>query len=167
VRLAQGRRAEAVRALKACRAASEDLFTDNPNVLPSRSALATALAADDPDEARRLVREELGLARRRRQPRAIGVALRAQGSLEPGEHGVEALSEAVAVLASSPARLAHAGALSDLGGALASHARREEARERLQEALAMALRCGATALVTTTAGRLATLDGAAEDTQRS
>ena len=56
------------------------------------------------------------------------------------------LTEAVDVLAASPARLEHARALADLGAALRHRRRIVEAREPLRRALDLATRCGATPL---------------------
>ena len=59
---------------------------------------------------------------------------------------LDALSEAVDVLAASPARLEHARALADLGVALRHRRRIVEAREPLRRALDLATRCDATPL---------------------
>jgi DNA-binding CsgD family transcriptional regulator len=152
VRLAQGRREEAARELQACRAASAGLFVDNPNVLPSRSTLAIALAAERPQQARELAAEELRLARSLRQPRAIGVALHVDGLLAESS---ESLGDAIATLARSPARLSRARALGDLAALLTERGRPGDAEELLDEALAIALRCGATELADEIARRMA------------
>ena len=62
------------------------------------------------------------------------------------EDVLDALREAVDVLAASPARLEHARALADLGVALRHRRHIVEAREPLRRALDHATRCGATAL---------------------
>jgi DNA-binding CsgD family transcriptional regulator len=59
---------------------------------------------------------------------------------------VELLREAVAVLATSVARLEHARALADLGGAMRRAGHRSDARTPLREALTLAHQCGAHAL---------------------
>jgi DNA-binding NarL/FixJ family response regulator len=63
-----------------------------------------------------------------------------------GADRVAALEEAVAVLDGSPARLARAEALADLGAALRRTRRDVDARAPLREALELARRCGATGL---------------------
>ena len=83
------------------------------------------------------------LARRFGAPRALGIALRTLGVV--GDE-LEHLSEAVDVLADSPARLEHARALADLGVALRHRRRVIEAREPLRHALDLAIRCDAAPL---------------------
>ncbi|MDP8910004.1 MAG: LuxR C-terminal-related transcriptional regulator, partial [Chloroflexota bacterium] len=112
----------------------------------SNAALAHAALGDDA-EARRLADEQLRLARAFGAPRALGTALRAKGLVDRSERGIEVLHEAVAVLEGSQARLEHARALTDLGAALRRANRRSEAREPLRDALELAHRCGATALI--------------------
>jgi DNA-binding CsgD family transcriptional regulator len=112
-----------------------------------RSSAALAhLQLGDYDEARRLADEEVTLARPLGQPRTLGVALRAAGLTQSGCRGIELLREAVGVLESSPARLEHARAMTDLGAALRRSRHRAEAREPLGQGLDLAHRCGATAL---------------------
>ena len=146
VLLAEGRAGDAVAALDACGAASTNLCTDNPNVLPWRSTLALALAAAgvDGERPRALVADELLRAFRLRQPRAIGVALHARGVLEQGDERLASLREACTRLEATPARLEHARALAALGDALAD-AGSDEAASARRQALAVALGCGATA----------------------
>lgn len=143
LRLAQGRRAEGIDDL---RAAGAGMIADNPSYVPWRSTLALALAPDDPVQARSLAQAELDRARELGQPRGIGVALRAQGLLEPGARSMATLHEAVHTLRSSPARLELARTLCDLGAAMRRHRQRSAAREPLREGLELAQRCGAEAL---------------------
>jgi DNA-binding CsgD family transcriptional regulator len=98
---------------------------------------------DRNDEARALAVEELALARRWGDPRAIGASLRALGLVEAGEAGIGLLQEAVELLAGSEARLEHARALVDLGAALRRANQRTEARERLREGVDLARSVGA------------------------
>lgn len=98
------------------------------------------------DEALRLIREDVTRARAWGAPRTLGRALRMLGVLEGAETGLERLREAVGLLEHSPARLEHAYALADLGGALRRANRRTDAREPLRRALEMAHQCGATRL---------------------
>ncbi|MGH3480383.1 MAG: helix-turn-helix transcriptional regulator, partial [Nocardioidaceae bacterium] len=118
-----------------------------PAVRPWRSEAALVeLGFGRADEARRLAVAELELARALHSDRATGVALRALGLAEGGPHGEHLLSEAVAVLGRSPARLDQAHALVDLGAAIRRRGRRTDARGPLAEGLDLAHRCGARAL---------------------
>jgi DNA-binding CsgD family transcriptional regulator len=98
-------------------------------------------------EAARLADEQLALARAFGTGRTLGASLRAMGLLEPGDRGIELLTQAVAALDGSPASLEHARALVDLGAALRRSGRRAAAREPLARGREVALRCGALALV--------------------
>jgi DNA-binding CsgD family transcriptional regulator len=118
----------------------------SPALVPWRSHAALALVGDDPDEARRLAGEELKLARVFGAPRTLGVALRAAALSGRRSERVPVLGEAVGVLEDSPARLEHARALVDLGGALRRQGQRAEARDRLERGMDIAQACGATAL---------------------
>jgi DNA-binding CsgD family transcriptional regulator len=97
-------------------------------------------------EARALAEEELALARLFGAPRALGVALRAAGLVERGGRQIELLTEAVATLESSEARVEHARALIDLGVVLRRGGREAEARERLTAGMDLAHRYSAVAL---------------------
>jgi DNA-binding CsgD family transcriptional regulator len=120
---------------------------ENPAFCPWRSQRALALhRSGQVESARDLAREELKLSRRWGAPRTIGVSLRALGLVEGGQTGEQLLRQAVEVLADSPARLEHARALVDLGGALRRSNVRNEARKHLREGIDLAHPCGATAL---------------------
>jgi DNA-binding CsgD family transcriptional regulator len=117
---------------------------DNPSGVPWRSWAAEGLRRlDRNDEARALAEEELVLARRWGDPRAIGACLRVLGLVAGGTAGIGLLREAVEVLAGSQARLEHARALVDLGAALRRANQRTEARERLREGVDLARTLGA------------------------
>jgi DNA-binding CsgD family transcriptional regulator len=119
----------------------------NPSYSAWRSQAAlTMVGLDDRQEARRLVGEEIELARRWGAPRPLGVALRAAGVVEGGDEGVELLRESVDVLATSQARLERAKSFTELGAALRRANQRAEARGFLQEGLELARRCGAIVL---------------------
>jgi DNA-binding CsgD family transcriptional regulator len=125
-------------------------------VVPWRSNAALGLLAlGERDHARRLAIEELDVYRDSGVARGFGVALRALALIDGGDREIELLQEAVAVLESSYARLEHARALVDLGAALRRRRRRTDARKPLHEALDLAHRCGATALVTRARDELA------------
>jgi DNA-binding CsgD family transcriptional regulator len=111
----------------------------------SQAALAT-LGLGDREEARRLVEEEIELARRWGTPRPLGVALRAAGLVEGGDEGLELLRESVDVLATSQAQLERAKSFTELGAALRRANQRAEARAFLEEGLELARRCGAIVL---------------------
>jgi DNA-binding CsgD family transcriptional regulator len=116
----------------------------SPCVLPWRSDAALAhLALGELDAARLLSTEELELARTFGAPRALGVALRADGLVAGGAHGEALLREAVEVLGGPDTRLEQARALADLGALLRRGNRRVEAREMLRHAVDAAHRAGA------------------------
>jgi DNA-binding CsgD family transcriptional regulator len=143
--LAAGDFASARAELQAAAGTYEVLHLRNPSA-GWRSALALAVAAEDPGQARRLADGELHDARRAGLPRPAGIALRTRGMLEGGERGVRDLREAADVLAESGARLEQARALVELGAALRRANRRSDAREPLRTGLDMAYRCGAVRL---------------------
>jgi DNA-binding CsgD family transcriptional regulator len=112
----------------------------------SQAALALAQLGDE-TRARGLAAEELELARACGAPRALGVALRANGLLiEDGR--LERLHESVSVLEPSGAELEHARALVDLGAALRRSRQPRQARSPLRAGHALATSCGATLLAT-------------------
>jgi DNA-binding CsgD family transcriptional regulator len=136
------------------KAATEDLLAagefamrwgiHNPAAMPWRSAAALSLGASgDRESARRLAAEEMELARAWGSRRSLGVALRAAGLVTDGDQGIGLLSEAVAVLRQSPARLELARALADLGAAHRRAGRRGTARDLLRESLDLAHALGA------------------------
>lgn len=87
--------------------------------------------------------DELARARSWGSPRMLGMALRIAGLLRGGEAGLELLHEAVEVLERSPARVARAHALVELGAALRRAGRRSQALDPLRRGLDLAYRCGA------------------------
>jgi DNA-binding CsgD family transcriptional regulator len=145
--LGRGETARAVADLEACGEIVTRLRMQ-PAVSAWRSLLALALPSGDRARARRLVESELEAARRVGLARPIGVALRTLGLLEAGGAGIERLREAERVLAASPARLEQARTLVELGAALRRANQRVEAREPLRAGLDLAIRCGASRLVT-------------------
>ena len=145
LRAAQGRTPEAIDELLALGARIEGALL-TPALVPWRSQAALALAGEDADEARRLAREELELARVFGAPRTLGVALHAAALTGPVNERVGLLREAVAVLEDSPARLEHARALVELGAALRRQGQRSEARGALERGMDSAQACAATAL---------------------
>jgi DNA-binding CsgD family transcriptional regulator len=119
----------------------------NPAIMPWRSGAALSLSArGDRQQARRLCSAEIELARGWGAARATGVALRAAGVAEGGDHGRELLSEAVAVLREASAPLELARALTDLGAAVRRGGARAQARVFLREGLDIAHGQGGIAL---------------------
>jgi len=116
----------------------------NPSHSSWRSQAALALSSlGDKDEARRLVHEDIEIARRWGAPRPLGAALRAAGLIEPGADGLDLLRESVDVLATSRALLERAKSFTELGAALRRANQRAEARILLHDGLELADRCGA------------------------
>ena len=147
LRLATGDIESAIADLRACGRRMEQWGASNPSVIPWRSSLAQALhAAGELEEALELSDDEVMAARRLEAPRALGIALRAQGALASGEQRISVLGEAVSVLDGTPARLEFAHALWELGRALHRADRRNAARDPLRRAMLLAHRCGAAAL---------------------
>jgi DNA-binding CsgD family transcriptional regulator len=146
LRLAELRPAAALDDLLAAGELLTRLRSPSPTT-PWRSDAALAqLALDARAEARALAAEEVTFAERFGGSRTLGVALRAAGLVEGGTRGIELLHHAARVLESSGARLEHARALADLGGALRRAGQRADSREVLRTALDVAHRRGALAL---------------------
>jgi DNA-binding CsgD family transcriptional regulator len=125
----------------------ESFGVRNPSYSALRSDGALVVhGLGDRQEARRLVGEEVELARRWGAPRPVGVALRAAGLIEGGDEGIELLRESVDVLATSQAQLERAKSFTELGAALRRANQRAGARSFLQDGLELAHRCGAVVL---------------------
>ena len=154
LRLPRGELPAAIADLRRCGEILDAVHFTNPVMSSWRSTLALALRPTAPDEASRLVADELALARATALPRPLGVALRAAGLLAGGERGIELLREAVATLVRSPSRLEQARALTDLGGALRRGGRRADARAPLYQGLQLARECGAQRLAEQAEGEL-------------
>lgn len=147
LRAASGRHAEARHDFIAAGERVSWLPYANPEVIGWRTGLALAEAVlGNGEEARQLAAEAVRLAREAGAQRSVGLTLRVLGTVTQGEEGIEALREAVEILAATRARLQHAEALVELGAALRRANRRKEAREPLREGLDLAHRCGAVAL---------------------
>jgi DNA-binding CsgD family transcriptional regulator/tetratricopeptide (TPR) repeat protein len=139
--------AAAVRELLSAGERAERWGVRNPMLMAWRSDAALSLSAlGDQHLAGRLLAEEIGLAREWGADRAVGVALRAAGVTDRTGRGTELLTEAVAVLRRSPARLELARALLDLGAAHRRAGMRGHARELLRESLDLAHALGGLAL---------------------
>lgn len=120
----------------------------NPSLNPWRARVAPALAmAGRVDEARQIAAEAVARARRFGAPWALGMALRAAGTVEPGADGQALLREAIAVLDGAGCRVEQAHAELELGAALRRGNARAEARPHLRRALDLASAAGAAPLV--------------------
>ena len=142
LRAAQGRYPEALADQLAC---GEGLarFGMRMPLIPWGSEAALAADHIDRAQAETLIDEELARARTYQAPRALGVALRAAGTLRSDR---ALLEEAVTVLERSAARLELAYALTALGEFAGRGEDRAVAIEALRRALDLADRCGATQL---------------------
>ena len=143
LRILRGDRASGITDLRA----AAEVFTggrlDNPIAATWRLPLALALPAEERDEARALVEDQLRAARALGLRRCEGAALRAAGQLEGGTRGVELLEESLRVVESVEAPLERAHTLVELGAALRRANQRAVAREPLTAGLELAHVCGA------------------------
>jgi DNA-binding CsgD family transcriptional regulator len=143
--LAQGSTEAGIAILLQAGAWLEQRGFTNPAYIPWRALVAPALAATGcVEEAQAVIAPAIERARAFGAPWALGMALRAAGTLEQESDGIELLREAIVVLEPSPCRLEHAHALLALGATLRRANQRVEARDPLRNALDMAHRCGAT-----------------------
>jgi len=143
LRMAQGRREEALQDFLACGERCAPLgMVDGLYEWRSAAAIAHALLGRAA-EARRLARSAVKVMRGFGRPRALGVALRAEGLAEGGDRGISLLGEAVAVLERSQAQVELARALTDHGAALRRAGHRSKARAQLERGLDLAHHCGA------------------------
>jgi DNA-binding CsgD family transcriptional regulator len=116
----------------------------NPSLNPWRAHVAPALAmAGRIDDAREVIGPAVVRAREFGSPWALGMALRAAGTVEQGKHGIALLQEAIRVLEPARCRVEHAHALLELGAIFRRRNQRSEARQHLRVALDLAHRCGA------------------------
>jgi DNA-binding CsgD family transcriptional regulator len=168
LRAAAGNHEAAIEELRACGLDHPMLGGENPAWVPWRSAAALSLAElGRHDEAREMAADELRRAQSFGAQRAIGIALRAQALVGPPAKRSETLASALAVLESSPARLEHARVLIDLGATFRAAGQRRAAREPLLDGLALAARCGATALERRARAELAAIGVRPRTTERS
>ncbi|MGN6472377.1 MAG: LuxR C-terminal-related transcriptional regulator [Mycobacteriales bacterium] len=113
-------------------------------------------------EARRLLEEELAVARAWGEPSHLGVALNALARLSRGIESLARYAEAAELLSSGPRRLVYARALTDHGGVLRRSGQRRQARDVLRQAAGIAERCGAAPLSARIAEELLLAGGRAE-----
>ncbi|GAC1611790.1 MAG: hypothetical protein NVS3B26_28150 [Mycobacteriales bacterium] len=133
---------------------------NSPGEWAWRTDVAPALARiGDTALARTLAHEEVQRARRFGVPRPLGRALHAQALVGDPKERLPLLNEAVAVLSSSPARLATAKALVHLGVTFRTQGQVKQAQAAFRSALDLAASCGA-ALVAEDVRRLLIATGA-------
>ncbi|GIF76678.1 ATP-binding protein [Asanoa siamensis] len=143
LRLVQGRPREALEDLREAGVRWAAAEVVHPGLVTWRAdAVAPLLALGERTEAARLVREHAELAERAGTAGPRAAALRAAALLDRGGR-IDLLRAAVRETAGSPARLAYAYALFDLGCALRRANQRTEAREPLRAALDIAAAGGA------------------------
>jgi DNA-binding CsgD family transcriptional regulator len=145
--LALGEAGAAWSTLQECAEACEQGRISNPAVIAWRSPAAlAAMRLGREAEALELAQEEVERAESYGAPRAVGIARRTLGLVAGGSEGLAELRASADVLADSPARLARAHTLVQLGAAMRREGSRREAREPLGDGLDLARRCGAAAL---------------------
>ncbi len=143
--VAQGHAEKALEVFTAVGDGAERAGLCNPTMVPWRADAVMALVELEAwEQAGQLADENLRLARSFGAARTIGTALRACAAATPDlALRTELLTEAVAVLESSDARLEQAHALVDLGTALIDRNRKEQARGVLRQGASLASLCGA------------------------
>ncbi|MBB4912258.1 DNA-binding CsgD family transcriptional regulator/Flp pilus assembly protein TadD [Actinophytocola algeriensis] len=129
---------------------------DPPTMSWRSPAVQALLLLGEQREARTLAGELVAVARKWNTPTDVGPALRVLAHAEP-DGRLALLTEAVAVLETSRARLHLARALVDLGEALRVAGRRSEARDPLHRGIDLATECGSIALRTRAVAALESL----------
>jgi DNA-binding CsgD family transcriptional regulator len=144
LRLAQGRRHEALADIELCGLRQEAAGVASPADVPWRGTLAVALLAlGRRAEADAASARHLHDARTFAAPAVLGAALRVRGVVVGGEQGRELLEEAASLLAQAPAALEHARALLETGRARHAAGDGPGARAALQQARELADAAGA------------------------
>ncbi|MFJ5677436.1 AAA family ATPase [Streptomyces sp. NPDC093097] len=131
----------------ACGRSLEEARISNPAFVPWAAEAAVLLAVlGRHGQAREFAASGLESAERWGTASSLGTARMAQGFALPGSAGIEHLTEAVALLADSPARGLEARAELLLGTAHLQADDQRAAREHLRAAGDLAQRCGAVAI---------------------
>ncbi|WP_369394128.1 AAA family ATPase [Streptomyces sp. CG1] len=139
LRVEQGQPEAALADLEECGHRQTEGGYDNPALVPWRSEAALIHhALGHRATAAHLAQQELRLARAWGSPRTVATSLRALGLLSTGPAAITALTEAVTLLESTPARIDLARALTDLGELLFAHGHIDASRTRLRRALDLA-----------------------------
>jgi len=147
LRLAQGRHQEAVAELREAGRRWEGIGMVNLGIARWRTeAVQSLVALDRRSEAQELAAEQLEIAHGAGASHAIAMALRTSATAAGGDDSVELLTEAVELLEGGQARLELAHCQVALGTALRRSDRGADAREPLNQGMALARRCGATRL---------------------
>lgn len=158
-RMASGDPASALEDLLECGRRLEIWQMDNPAILPWRSEAALACVATGQwERAQQLAGAELHAARRWGTARTEGVALHALGRASPASMAGSLLTDATLCLERSPAGLALARALLDLGAFARGQGDLDGARTHLRRAAELADRSHAKPLVARISDELAALD---------
>lgn len=157
LRLSRGRREAACDDLRRCGALMTSFRTFNPILSPWRSAYALAMPENERATARRLVDEEIELAKAAGTRAAEAVATRTAGLLERGEAAVELLRQSHEIAVQADAPLEAARALVALGATMRRSGQRAAAAEPLRQGLDAAHRCGADRLAQSAETELRTL----------
>ena len=140
---ALGQPARALAHFTAAGATADALGLVSPGFLPWRSRAAqAAMLAGDREQAAGLAADELALARRAGNPRAVGIALRVSGLTAEGDEAIALLSDSVAALEAASGQLELARSLTELGAAQRRRGQRSAARLALRRALDIATSCG-------------------------
>ena len=169
LRAAAGNHEAAIEELRGCALDHPAFGGENPALLPWRSAAALSLAElGRHDEAR-------SAGRRRGPPREVvrrGARDRHRAARSGARRAARRAAEsgwrtALAVLASSPARLEHARVLVDLGATFRAAGQRTAAREPLLDGLELAARCGARTLERRARAELAAIGIRPRTTERT
>ncbi|MFG3000641.1 ATP-binding protein [Streptomyces sp. NPDC048340] len=137
--LARGQVKAAVAELEAVERRLTPRGIQNPSWCPWQLHLARAVASEDPARARALAADAVRRARAFGAPSGIGQALRVAAEVAPPQERVALLTEAVSLLAASPAGYELAVALNALGTELGD-------QDLLTWAMVAARECGADAL---------------------
>jgi DNA-binding CsgD family transcriptional regulator len=145
--LAAGRVGDALIDFRLCGGMAGDFGFDQPGLVPWRTSLARVhLARQNPDEAERLVREQLKLLSPG-QNRLRGICLRTLAAAADPKNRVTMLREALELLKPSGDLLETARAYADMGDALKRGGEVGRARLAIRASRGIAERCHATALL--------------------
>lgn len=147
LRIAQGRTEEGLKELIELERTEKTRGVSNLYLTPYRPWIALAqMQLGDRDQAARTIARELAGARNWGSARILSMTLTMAGRVQEGDAALELFREAAEVAGASPARLAEASALAELGSALRRTGKRSEAVQVLRRALDLGHRCGADGL---------------------
>ncbi|MEX2551562.1 MAG: AAA family ATPase [Actinomycetota bacterium] len=148
IRLAQSRNQEALDDFLELTRREEQSGPANLFLTPYRSLAALAtFRLGEPEPACRMIDECLVAARTWGAPRIVAMTLRSAAAIKGGEHGLDLLSEAVALMDESQALLVQAQCQVDYGAALRRAGKRNESFAPLRRGLEIAYRCQAKPLI--------------------